>query len=72
MKVIITYTARKEVEVEIDNRFAELLDPNHGYMADMAMARELRAKAEQKIQDKDLVEVTEVITANREDILWEW
>ena len=72
MKVIIAYTARKEVEVEIDDRFAELLDPDHGYMADMAMARALRAKAERKIQDKDLVEVTEVVTADREDVLWEW
>ena len=72
MKVIVAYTARKEIEIEIDDRFANLLDPNQGYKADMAMARELKAKTENMVGDTDLVEVTEVVTADRENVLWEW
>ena len=72
MKVIIAYTVRKEVEVEIDDRFADLLDPDIGYRYSLALAKELKSKAERAIKDRNVVEVVEVATADREDILQDW
>lgn len=72
MKVIVTYTARREVEIEIDDRFANLLDPYYGYKAEIALAQELSAEVVRKVNDKDIVTVAEVITAEDKETLWEW
>ena len=72
MKVIVTYTARREVEIEIDDRFGNLLDPDMGYKAEIAMARELKETVARKVNDKDIVTVAEVVTAKDKETLWEW
>lgn len=72
MKVVVTYTARREVEIEIDDRFVNLLDPHCGYKAEIALAQELKAEVVRKVNDKDIVAVAEVITADNQETLWEW
>ena len=72
MKVIVAYTARREVEIEIDDRFANLLDPCYGYKAEIALAQELKAEVTRKVNDKDIVTVAEVVTAEDKETLWEW
>ena len=72
MKVIVTYTARREVEIEIDDRFGNLLDPYYGYKAEIALAKELNAEVVRKVNDKDIVTVAEVVTVENKETLWEW
>ena len=72
MKVVVTYTARREVEIEIDDRFVNLLDPHYDYKAEIALAQELNAEVVRKVNDKDIVAVAEVITADNQETLWEW
>ena len=72
MKVVVTYTILKAVEIEIDDRFGNLLDPDVGYKAEIAMARELKETVVRKINDTGIVEVVEVTAAETEESLWEW
>ena len=72
MKVVVTYTILKAVEIEIDDRFGNLLDPDMGYKAEIAMARELKETVVRKINDTGIVEVVEVTAAETEESLWEW
>ena len=72
MKVVVSYTIRKAVEIEIDDRFEALLDPDNSYMTDITMAKELKDNVIRKINDTGIVEVTEVCTAEDKEILWEW
>ena len=72
MKVVVTYTILKAVEIEIDDRFGNLLEPDMGYRAEIAMARELKETATRKINDTGIVNVVEVIDAETEECLWEW
>ena len=72
MKVVVTYTILKAVEIEIDDRFGSLLDSNMGYKAEIAMARELKETATRKINDTGIVNVVEVVDTETKDCLWEW
>lgn len=72
MKVNVTYSVFKTVEVEIDDRFGSLLDSDMGYKAEIAMARELKETVVRKINDTGIVNVAEVIDADTEECLWEW
>lgn len=72
MKVVVTYTILKAVEVEIDDRFGNLLDSDMGYKAEIAMARELKETVVRKINDTGIINVAEVTDADTEECLWEW
>lgn len=72
MKVVVTYTIHKAVEIEIDDRFGNLLDPDMGYKAEIAMARELKETVVRKINDTGIVSVSEVTDADTKECLWEW
>ena len=72
MKVSVTYSVFKTVEVEIDDRFGSLLDSDMDCRAEIAMARELKGTVVRKINDPGIVNVAEVIDANTEECLWEW
>ena len=72
MKVVVTYTILKAVEIEIDDRFGNLLDPDMGYKAEIAMARELKETVVRKINDTGIVDVVEVTAAETKECLWEW
>lgn len=72
MKVSVTYSVFKTVEVEIDDRFGSLLDSDMDCKAEIAMARELKETVVRKINDTGIVNVAEVIDANTEECLWEW
>ena len=72
MKVVVTYTILKAVEVEIDDRFGNLLNPDMGYKAEIAMARELKETVVRKINDTGIINVAEVTDADTEECLWEW
>lgn len=72
MKVSVTYSVFKTVEVEIDDRFGSLLDSNMDCRAEIAMARELKETVVRKINDPGIVNVAEVTDANTEECLWEW
>ena len=72
MKVSVTYSVFKTVEVEIDDRFGSLLDSDMDCRAEIAMARELKETVVRKINDPGIVNVAEVIDANTEECLWEW
>lgn len=72
MKVSVTYSVFKTVEVEIDDRFGSLLDSDMDCKAEIAMARELKETVVRKINDPGIVNVAEVIDANTEECLWEW
>ena len=72
MKVVVTYTVHKKVEIEIDDRFADLLEPNIGYRYSLALSQDLENTVWRKVTDENIKDLVEIVTAEEEECLWEW
>ncbi len=72
MKVIVTYTVHKKVEIEIDSRFADLLEPSIGYRYNLALSQDLKNTVWRKVTDENMRDLVEIVTAEEEECLWEW